>query len=260
MSGSQAVERLVESYGPHVRQIGEWFAPGASLPLATVVLVHGGFWRPRYDRHLQDPVALDLASRGYLCWNVDYRPSSAQWPATLSDIAAGYDHVVHGELSGRVDPQRIAVVGHSAGGQLAAWLASRHRLPADAPGQPTHAPRPALVVVQAGVVALTLAAEQGIGNGAPEAFAGGTPKARPERYRIADPVGLVPTGVRSLLVHTQVDDSVPTSQSEAYLDAAVAAGDDCRLALVEGDHFSHLDPGSDACARMRDALATLAGG
>lgn len=252
------IQRLVEKYGAHRRQVGEWFAPAGDGPLPTVVLVHGGFWRPRYDRHLEDPVALDLAARGYLCWNPDYRPSSAKWPATLADIAAGYDHLLDGALATRVDRQRIAVIGHSAGGHLATWLASRHKLPTDAPGQPARAPKPALLVAQAGVLALTRAAETGVGNGAPQAFVGGLPDRHPQRYRLADPIGLLPTGVRSVLVHTPVDDSVPLSQSEAYLVAARRAGDDCTLELVDGDHFSHLDPASAACARLRDALATLA--
>src|SRR3546814_815745 len=124
-------ERRGEEYGSHPRQRGEWWFPVEPGARPTVVLVHGGYWRDAYDLTLEDRVAHDLAARGYLVWHVDYRPSSAGWPATLEDVAAAYDHLV---TCDRVDPARISVVGHSAGGHLALWLASRHNLPDHAPG------------------------------------------------------------------------------------------------------------------------------
>jgi pimeloyl-ACP methyl ester carboxylesterase len=106
-------------------------------------------------------------------------------------------------------------------------------------------------------VALTIAAEQNLGGGAPQALIGGAPSQHPHRYRQADPVDLLPSGVRSVLIHDRNDDIVPLSQSETYVRDAVAAGDDSTLAVVPGDHFSHIDPASAACARLREALATM---
>ena len=115
-----------EPYGAGRRQIGEWWLPAqASGPLPTVVLIHGGYWRPSYDLHLEDPVAADLAGCGFLVWNVDYAPSDVPWPTTVTDVAAAYDFLAEGRYASRVDPARIAVVGHSAGGHLALWLGSR---------------------------------------------------------------------------------------------------------------------------------------
>jgi len=247
--------RLEESYGPGA---GEWWEPAAPPGrLPTVVLVHGGYWRAGYDRSLEDAVAADLAGRGFLCWNLDYRSSAEPWPATLGDVAAGYDWLARGALADRVDPARVAVVGHSAGGHLALWLASRGRLPAGAPGAGQPGPRPALVVAQAPVALLAEAARRGLGSGAAAALTGGAPAAVPERYRVADPVALLPTGVPSVLVHGEADDIVPLSQSEGYVAAAVAAGDRSRLVHVPGGHFEHLDPSSVACERLREALAGL---
>jgi acetyl esterase/lipase len=84
---------------------------------------------------------------------------------------------------------------------------------------------------------------------------GGTPQQVPERYAQADPVALLPSHVKAVLLHSEQDALVPLSQSETYLAAARAAGDDCTLERVPGDHFAHLDPASEACARMRAALA-----
>jgi acetyl esterase/lipase len=222
-----------------------------------VVLVHGGFWAAQYDRSLEVPVALDLAGRGYLCWNIDYRSSAVPWPATLTDVAAAYDFLLHGKYADRVDRSKIAVVGHSAGGQLVAWLAGRHHLPKDAPGYNSAAHQPALCVPQAGVVALTVAANEHLGGDAPQALVGGSPAQFPDRYAIADPTKLLPTGVRSVLIHDRNDAIVPLSQSETYVKDAKAAGDNSTLAIVPGDHFSHIDPKSEAVQKLRDTLATM---
>jgi acetyl esterase/lipase len=251
------ITTLVEAYGQHPLQIGEWHVPPGDDLAPTVVVIHGGFWGKRYDRNLEYHVANDLAKNGYLCWNIDYRPGEEPWPATFIDVAAAYDHLLRGAYAGRVDRSRVAVVGHSAGGHLAAWVGSRHRLPPGAPGSNPDALRPALVVPQAGVVALTLAAERKIGRGAVTELVGGSPGKQAGRYEIADPSNLLPTGVRSVLIHGERDKLVPRWQSVHYVEAATAAGDDSRLETSRGDHFAHIDPKSPAVQLLRDALATM---
>ena len=247
--------RLVESYGTGTRRRGEWWVPPATTgTLPTVVLVHGGYWRSSYDLHLEDAVAADLAGRGYLVWNVDYAPSSDPWPATLTDAAAAYDFLSTGHYSSRVDPARVAVVGHSAGGHLALWLGSRGRVPAGGPGAGAFR-TPALLVPQAPVAALVRGSAEGLGGGAVDALLGGTPQQVPDRYRAADPLALLPTGIRTVLLHSNSDGIVPISQSEAYL--AAAGPGRCSLVRVPGDHFAHLDPRSPAVEALRTALATL---
>ena len=247
--------RLVESYGSGKRRRGEWWVPpGATGQLPTVVLVHGGYWRSSYDLHLEDAVAADLAGRGFLVWNVDYAPSSDPWPATLTDAAVAYDFLSRGHFAARVDPKRIAVVGHSAGGHLSLWLGSRGRVPAGGPGAGTFV-APALLVPQAPVAALARGSAEGLGGGAVDALVGGTPTQVPDRYRSADPLALLPTGIRTVLLHSETDGIVPISQSEAYL--AAAGPDTCSLVRVPGDHFAHLDPRSPAVEALRTALATL---
>lgn len=266
-------ERVPERYGDGPRQTGEWWLPPtpASGLLATVVLVHGGYWRAQYDASLEDALAADLAGRGFLVWNIDYAASDRPWPATLTDVAAGYDHLGTGRFADRVDPARVAVAGHSAGGHLALWLASRHRVPAGGPGAlnedrpgwgsvPSRAgvaPRPAVCVAQAPVAALAEGHRLGLGGGAVTALLGGSPEEVPERYEAADPVGLLPTRVRTVLVHGEADDTVPLSQSEQYVAAATRAGDDSTLVRVPGGHFEHLDPRTPAVDALREALALL---
>jgi fermentation-respiration switch protein FrsA (DUF1100 family) len=58
-------------------------------------------------------------------------------------------------------------------------------------------------------------------------------------------------------VHGRDDDIVPIGQSEAYVDAARAAGARAELVAVDGDHFTVIDPESDAWARTLEILDTL---
>lgn len=257
------VTRVVEAYAPRVGRFarqGEWWVPlGTADRLPTVVLIHGGFWRPGYDRHLQDGVAAVLAGAGHLVWNLDYRASDHPWPATLADLAAGYDHLLYGSYAPLVDRSRVAVVGHCAGGHLALWLAGRHRLPegtsavlTPAPGSP----RPALAVSQAGVADLAGAVTAGLGDGAARRLVGADPAQHPERYAVADPMALLPTGIRTVLIHGISDDTVPIGQSESYVAAARAVGDDSSsLVRFDGGHSEHLDPDSVAVTRLREALS-----
>jgi acetyl esterase/lipase len=243
---------IVERYGDQPRQFGQWWLPERSAAGPLVVLIHGGYWRDSYDLTLEDAVAADLAHRGFLVWNIDYAPSTQAWPATLSDAAAAYDFAFRGQYAALVDPTRVAVAGHSAGGHLALWLASRSRLPAGAPGAGSHVV-PRLAVPQAPVAALSRGYELGLGSGAVAALLGGGPSDVPDRYALADPVALAPSGVPTTIVHGVGDDVVPISQSEDY----VAACPGTALVRVPGGHFTHLDPSSEACAALRRALAVL---
>src|ERR1700760_5181573 len=109
----------VYRYGDDPAQFGELSQPDGD-PLGTVVIIHGGFWRARYALSLGRPLAADLAARGYTAWNLEYRRvgSGGGWPATFTDVAAGMDAVPE-MLGPAIDPDRVILIGHSAGGHLA---------------------------------------------------------------------------------------------------------------------------------------------
>ncbi|PVZ12013.1 alpha/beta hydrolase family protein [Actinomycetospora cinnamomea] len=211
-------ERL--AYGPGAHQFVD-VTPGRRR--GTVVLLHGGFWRARVGLDHIAPVAEDLHARGPTVWNVEYRRvGQAAFPATLDDVEAAVGRAV-----AAADPP-VVVVGHSAGGHLAAWVAARVPV--------------AGIVSLAGVLTLADAARDGVGGTAVPDLVGGMPDEVPERYAAADPMALLPIGVPVRCVHAPGDDRVPPAISRRYVAAARASGDDATLIEVPGDHFTIVDP------------------
>jgi len=196
-------------YGPDASQFGDLYEGGDR---GIAVLIHGGFWRDRYDLTLMEPLAADLVERGWTAWNIEYRRlgSGGGVPETLDDVGAAIDHLA--ELG--LDLARVVAIGHSAGGHLAAWAAAREdpRVPLTA------------YVSQAGVLDTKRAFELRLSDGVAEHFLAASPIERPAR-------------IPGLLVHGSRDDTVPVELSEAF---AVASG--AELAVFDEDHFGHLDP------------------
>jgi acetyl esterase/lipase/mannose-6-phosphate isomerase-like protein (cupin superfamily) len=93
-------------------------------PLPAVLLLHGGGWRSG-DKSQAAPMAQFLAGRGYAAVAIEYRLSGeARFPAAVLDVREAIRWVrVHAAERG-IDPERIALVGTSAGGTLAALVAA----------------------------------------------------------------------------------------------------------------------------------------
>lgn len=252
---SSAPRRI--AYGPHPSQFGELTLPtGGGAGDGVVVVVHGGLWKEAYGLELGRPLAVDLAAAGRVVWNIEYRRvgrDGGGWPATFDDVAAAVDALT-GPVRQAADPElpldRVVAVGHSAGGQLAAWLAGRATSPAGVGLRG--------VVSQAGMLDLVEAAERGVGGSAVPDLLGGAPDAVPDRYARASPAAQVPIGVPVVCVHGTADTHVPLRQSERYVAAAAAAGDPAELVTLPGvDHFALIDPTTPAWRVCRVAVDRL---
>ncbi len=157
-----------------------------------------------------------------------------------------------------IDLGRVIAMGHSAGGQLACWIAARHRIPS---AHPLGVPAPLAV---AGAISLAGCLDLRARPGHPlygervNAFLGGTPAEVPERYAIASPRELLPLGLSQVLFHGTADDRVPYEISRRYAEDALAAGDDVELiTLPESGHFNMVDPRSHVWPSVADAVQRL---
>ncbi|WP_448627912.1 alpha/beta hydrolase family protein [Geodermatophilus sp. URMC 64] len=242
------------SYGPGPDQFLELTLPAGDDPAPVAVVLHGGFWRAAYGVELARPLAADLAAAGWAAVAVEYRRVGAGggWPETVLDVAAALD-ALPDLAPGRLDLGELVVIGHSAGGHLAAWAAGRGHLHEGAPGAGPRIPVTA-AVLQAGVLDLGLADEDGLGAGAVRDFLGVPAGEAPERWAQADPVRLLPTDAAVLCVHGLTDDVVPLTQTERYAALARAAGDRVEVHVAPGDHMAVIDPGGVSWRIVRDWL------
>lgn len=238
-------------YGPGRSQRVDLHLPPGPGPHPVAILLHGGSWLAdaRYRKWLMRPLAADLTRRGWAAWNVEYRGvgrgpgRGGGWPQTFEDVAAAVDLLAE-VRDDRLDLDRVLVVGHSAGGQLALWAARRPSAAPEAPGGPPRV-QVSRAVALAGVLVMGKPARSEP-TGAICTFLGGGPDDVPERYAEADPIGRVPLGVPTLLVHGEADDTIPLKRSREYEAAAQAAGDDVKLVAIPGaDHRDPIDPRGD---------------
>jgi acetyl esterase/lipase len=90
---------------------------------AAVLIVHGGGWRSG-DRSQHIPLAQHLAAKGIAAFTIEYRLSAeALYPAAVYDVKAAVRWLKANGKKLNIDTAKIALLGFSAGGQLAALSA-----------------------------------------------------------------------------------------------------------------------------------------
>jgi acetyl esterase/lipase len=242
IAGSAFLRRGVQHrYGAHPRNLAELHRPAGDGPHPVAVLLHGGYWQPPWTKLIMRPLCLDLVRRGWAAWNVEYRRlgrDGGGWPMTFDDVARAIDHLA--ELADpRLDLERVTLVGHSAGGQLALWAGGRRELPAGAPGAD---PR----VCGRRVLALAAVCDLAAAGRPARELLGGSVEDVPDRYAQADPMRRLPLHVPVALVHARGDATVDVQRSRDYAAAARAAGADVTLVETPGGHRDPIDPASEA--------------
>ncbi len=94
----------------------------AQGPYPAVVLIHGGGWRSG-ERSQNVPIAQRLASNGYVAVTIEYRLSlEARYPAAVHDVKAAVRWLRANAAHYAINSTKIAVMGFSAGGHLAAFV------------------------------------------------------------------------------------------------------------------------------------------
>jgi acetyl esterase/lipase len=281
LEGAAADARL--SYGSAPSQYGELYLPAGEEPHPLLVVLHGGFWRCRYDLSHMSHLCAAYAARGIATFNVEYRrvgEPGGGFPGTFEDVLLAVE--LASRLSERFPLRRgvPGVLGFSAGGHLAAWAGARHHLERTDRFAASAAEIP-LVVSLAGVTQLHAAWEDGLSQGAAEAFLGGSPLTTPERYAASpaltprSALGGTEAGVSHVrpdkpppstdgrptdvvIAHGMADDTVPHWYSESYADTAIERGDRVHLLSFDGvGHYDLIDPRSPAFNQVLELVQLL---
>lgn len=227
---------------------GELILPeGGVAPYPVVVFIHGGFWRAAFDLTHARPLCSALAKRGYAVWSLEYRRlgmPGGGWPGTLEDVRAAASHLRDLGKKHPLDFDRIVAAGHSAGGQLALWLAAQNELPLKG------------VTSLAGVADLRLGFDLNLSRGVVGEFLGGSPAEVPERYAMASPIELLPMSVPQRIVHGTADTVVPYEIGLKFAKSSSNA----ELITLEGTgHSEVIDPGSKEWPIVEQAILNWPG-
>lgn len=266
---SRAADQRI-AYGPDSLEFGDLRLPSgvARPPYPVVAVLHGGCWVARYATlHNTAALADALTQAGIATWNIEYRRADdpgGGWPGTFLDAGRAVDFLRVLAPHARLDTTRVVLLGHSAGGHLALWVAARHRLPATSPLHSAVAPLAVRGVVDlAGPPSLasfyapdTAACGEGVGE-----LLGAAPDRVPDRVHDGSPSALVPLGVPQAWLSGVDDHIVPsTTQLAPFVDAARRAGDRVTLTVIpHASHFELISPTTPAFAQVRAAVFALLG-
>ncbi|MBF4488201.1 alpha/beta hydrolase [Flavobacterium sp. CSZ] len=87
-----------------------------------VIMIHAGGWRSGNKNQMQG-LAQEITSRGYSCFAIEYRLSlEAKYPKGIYDVKNAIKFIKDNAKKFHVDPDKIAVLGCSSGGQMAALI------------------------------------------------------------------------------------------------------------------------------------------
>jgi acetyl esterase/lipase len=214
-----------------------------------VVFIHGGFWRARYNLTHAGHACAAFKDAGWTSINVEYRRvgnEGGAWPGTFSDLRSAMALIFSSARKWNFDAEKLVVMGHSAGGQLAMALAA-------------HDQKINYAVSLAGVLDLRQAYELHLSNDAVVEFLGGTPAQVPEHYKEASPIELS-IKANQLVVHGRQDDTVPYSMAESYTQQKGPHERIELLSFVKAGHFELVDPKSAEWKQLESATAMLVAG
>jgi acetyl esterase/lipase len=221
-AGEARVTRNIPFAAPEgVRLTLDVYRPVATGRFPSVAQIYGGAWQrgaPGDDAGF----ATYLATRGYVVFAIDYRHAPQwQWPAQIDDVRTALGWIRDHAPEYGADTARLALLGRSAGAQLAMIAAY------DAGARPSPV---SAVVSYYGPVDLA----DGYRNpprpdpidvrSIEEAFLGGTPDKVPDRYREASPITYVSGRLPPSLLIYGGRDHVVLPRFGAMLDARLRAG------------------------------------
>lgn len=247
----------VHFYGPSQHQFIRVHTPAtAPAPAPVAVIIHGGFWKSKFgvDTALIDSLAGDFSRRGWVSVEVEYRRvghDGGGFPGTQEDCLSALGCLTEVGRTVPLDLNRVVVLGHSAGGQLALWAAEQVARSAE----PAFVP--ALCVAIAPVTDLETGHEMRLSDegDAVSNFMGCLPDS-PEnvaKYRSASPWWLLPNQVPMVLAVGADDPDVPATLVRDFAERAQAVDGGAGAELLVFPDCGHFEP-VDATSAPWDAL------
>ena len=262
------------SYGIGPLQFGELRLPKSKGPHPVVLMIHGGCWADRLDGldpratalDLIRPLAAALTAAGNATWNVEYRRTGnpgGGWPGTYQDVGKAADFLRSIAPKYDLDLKRVVAIGHSAGGQLAIWLAARSKLPASS-AVFTKDPLPLKAILDIDGppdIATAQPVERQFCTGDPviTRFMGGTPAQQPLRYKEGSVTDFLPLGVPQEIVVAELLEGV-IALVPKYEAQAKAKNDRVKITPFKGSsHFDLLSPRNVHGKRLLERIQALMG-
>jgi acetyl esterase/lipase len=250
----------VVRYGPAPAQVAELFLPKDKGPHPVVVLLHGGCFLKEFEGLAQtSAIAADLAGRGYAVWNVDYRKlgeTGAGYPGTFQDVATAIDRLREEAPKHDLDLSRVVALGHSAGGHLALWAASRGAIPV---ASPLHAPDPLPMNAAIAMAGIGDLKGQGrvfalpCGDDTLDRLVDAAHRADP--YADTSPAALLPPAARIVMVHGVFDSVMPPHTGLAFAEQVRKAGGRAEVVTIpDAGHFDVVIP---TTAAWREVVAVV---
>lgn len=230
-------------------QVGDLRLPVGTISnqIPLVIIIHGGCWISAYaDFHSMDKFAEAITRLGYATWNIEYRAigTGGEWPVIFQDVGKAIDYSYVIAQQHNIDMNKIAVIGHSAGGHLALWAASRSKiLSSSLLYSPNSLPL-------RGVISLGGIADITRDNSCYSATSTviGLPlnpldAVLSARLQETSPQQMLPIQTTSILISGSLDNVIPSQISADYVTQAIVLGDDSVHYTIDGaGHFDLIDP------------------
>jgi acetyl esterase/lipase len=218
------------SYGKSEDQVIDFYY-SAKPNNSIIVLIHGGYWRPEYDRKHLAPLAKALSTAGWSVALIEYRRIIGNPDAMMSDVMSAIEEVSE-------EYSKLILIGHSAGGHLA--LVASNKVKASA------------IIALAPLTNLLAAEELDLDEGAVSDFLGAPASLRPD----LDPTRLPEITIPTTVIHGALDLRVPIKFSQDYV--SQKAGPDIQFLEFENlGHFELIDPRSVIFDEISRVLTSL---
>jgi acetyl esterase len=103
------------------------WVPDGPGPFPTAILVHGGGWQQGDKETTFNPIFEPLSKAGFVWFTVNYRLAPKYtYPAAIDDVVLAIRYVEAHAREFKVDLNRIAISGESAGGHIVAYIGARY--------------------------------------------------------------------------------------------------------------------------------------